>query len=132
MNRADSDFFKANNSEENRYWNRLDSVLTKFLKRDNSAQIYYFQQLCQHWELVLGEKIAKKILPQRWQNNTLVLIMEDGSYVNFIRHRKSIILSQIRAVLQNDFCKDLKTVVGDPNSELKSYIQKYQQPSGDL
>ena len=113
------------------YWNKLDSVFTKFLKQENSVQIYYFK-LCQHWDLVLGEKIAKKIIPQRWQNNTLVLIMEDGSYVNFIRHRKDIILSQIRAVLQNDFCKDLKTVVGDMNSELKFCMQKHQQFSRDI
>lgn len=111
----DTNFLK--NNTEDRYWNRLDSVMEKFLKQENSVQIYYFKQLCQYWELVLGAKIAKKIVPQRWQNNTLVLVMEDGSYVNFIRHRKTIILSQIRAILQNDFCKDLKTVVGAINSE---------------
>ena len=37
------------------YWNKLDSVFTKFLKQENSVQIYYFKQLCQHWDLVLGE-----------------------------------------------------------------------------
>ena len=120
------DNISPKNHGDNNYWNRLDSVVTRFLKQENAVHIYYFRQLCQYWELVLGKKIAKKIVPQGWQDNTLVLIMEDGSYVNFIRHRKNIILSQIRAILQNDFCKDLKTVVGDMKSAQNSDPKNFE------
>ncbi len=123
MSKVDSRYSK--NYGDNNYWNRLDSVVTKFLKQEDAVRIYYFKQLCQYWELVLEKKMAKKIVPQGWQNNTLVLIMEDGSYVNFIRYRKNIILSKIRAILQNDFCKDLKTVVGDMNLAHKFRIKNH-------
>ena len=55
------------------YWNKLDSVFTKFLKQENSVQIYYFKQLCQHWDL---EKIAKKFIPFNWKRSAFENILE--------------------------------------------------------
>ena len=113
--------------ENNTKWSSLRTSINKVLQQEKHLSLYYFNQICKNWQVVFTGNVANNILPMRIHKQKLEIITEDGSYANYVRLRKNIILSNIRAILQSNFCKDIKIVIKTIEPKLLQYVKNCQK-----
>lgn len=88
-------------------WYRLGAVCNDFIQKSDPS-FYYLKLVKDNWEMVLGSPLCEKITPYGWRGNKLVLTAKDSSYVVYVQMKQEIIASQVRAVLQNDYCRAIE------------------------
>ena len=87
-------------------WHSLASAVDSFLSK-NQILAYHFELVCDNWNVILEYPICEKIVPYCWRSNTLVLAVEDESYTMYVKMREATIASQVRAVIGNDYCRNV-------------------------
>ena len=88
-------------------WYSLGNILEDYIQKSNPS-FYYLKLVKDNWKIILGEPLYKKIVPYCWKNRTLILTAKDSSYIFFVKMKMESIASQVRAVLQNDYCRKIE------------------------
>lgn len=109
------------------YWSSFYQVTTKTLTQKEYIHIYYFIKICKNWKLIIGNNLFEKVIPTHLKKNNLTLITEDSSYAEHIRRRENILLSQIGATLQKNYCEKISVFVGEIKNINKQYIKNCQK-----
>ncbi|HMS54003.1 MAG TPA: DUF721 domain-containing protein [Fimbriimonadaceae bacterium] len=77
---------------------KLGNMLKDSLGRDSILRTARAQRTMRHWEEVVGEAMAKRSWPERFEKGTVWVAVEGSAWAQELRMNKEVILARLRAL----------------------------------
>ena len=74
---------------------KLEVAVENVLVENKLESVLYFSKIQKHWEIIVGQSLAKKTSPLKLSNKTLVVMAEDAAYSHHLRYFENNIIELI-------------------------------------
>jgi len=74
---------------------KVEKIVKKVLIDNNCQDVYFFSRIYKHWDVIVGESLSGKTLPQKIEKKVLHIMVEDAAYSHHLRYYEKNIIDLI-------------------------------------
>ena len=101
---------------------RIEVAIENALLKSGRENIVHYFRIYQHWQVIIGEALAQKTFPKKFERGVLTVLVEDAAYAYHLRYFRDRILELISspAICGENVVRDIKYSVGQIPKRLDS------------
>ena len=90
----------------------IGNIINEFLLSYQNKPHSDLQSICDYWENIVGNMVAKNSRPAAFKNKILLVHVTGASWIHNFQFIKKNIINKINSAMSNELVEDIKLVIG--------------------